>query len=83
MRRHPDTTFMQLPAQLCSETERLQSEIKELKERLNNTERLLQKESSQNMEVNTDFTLCNTVQYNCMYEIKLKYSSSSKLLTNF
>ncbi|XP_021916762.1 myosin heavy chain, non-muscle-like isoform X3 [Zootermopsis nevadensis] len=50
MRRHPDTTFMQLPAQLCSETERLQSEIKELKERLNNTERLLQKESSQNME---------------------------------
>jgi hypothetical protein len=55
---------MHLPDQLCSETERLQSEIKELKERLNNTERLLQKESSQDMEVNTDFTLRNIAQYN-------------------
>jgi hypothetical protein len=52
MRRHPHTTSMQLPDTLRSETERLQSEIKELKERLNSAERLLHKESIQDIKVN-------------------------------
>jgi hypothetical protein len=63
MRRHPGTTFVQVPNPLHSETERLQSEIKELKERLNNTERLLHKESVKAVKVNTNFQLCNNEQY--------------------
>jgi hypothetical protein len=59
MRRHPNVAFIQLPDTLRSETERLQSEIKELKERLNNAERLLHKESIQDVKVNTRFPLCN------------------------
>ncbi|XP_023705061.1 uncharacterized protein LOC111863203 isoform X2 [Cryptotermes secundus] len=50
VRRHPHITFMHLPDTLRSETERLQSEIKGLKERLNNTERLLHKESIQDIK---------------------------------
>lgn len=52
MRRHPHITFTQLPDALRSETERLQSEIKGLKERLNSAERLLHKESIQDIKVN-------------------------------
>lgn len=63
MRRHPHITFMQLPDTLRSETERLQSEIKGLKERLNNTERLLHKESIQDIKVNTHFPISNNQLY--------------------
>ena len=63
MRRHPGITFVHLTNPSHSETERLQSEIKELKERLNNTERLLHKESVKAIKVNTNFQLCNKEQY--------------------
>ena len=76
LRRHPGITFAQLPNPLHSETERLQSEIKELKDRLNNTERLLHKESVKAIKVNKNFQLCNKEQYIVwhMYETKYVYT---------
>jgi hypothetical protein len=65
--------FMQLPNPMHSETERLQSEIKELKERLNNTERLLHKESVEAIKVNTNFQLCNKEQYIIWHVYETKY----------
>ncbi|KAJ9591405.1 hypothetical protein L9F63_002011 [Diploptera punctata] len=50
-RRHPDMPFSMPADTLRSETERLQLEIKELKERLNSAERLIHKESEQQSEV--------------------------------
>jgi len=63
LRRHPGITFTQLPNPSHSDTERLQSEIKELKERLNNTERLLHKESVKAIKVKKNFQLCKKEQY--------------------
>jgi hypothetical protein len=68
---------MQLPDTLRSETERLQSEIKELKERLNNTERLLHKESIQDIKVSTHFPLCNNEL--CSIRLVYKKQSSDKV----
>ncbi|PSN33890.1 hypothetical protein C0J52_09559 [Blattella germanica] len=50
-RRHPGIMFSMPLDPVRSETERLQSEIKELKERLNSTERLLQKESGHDVKI--------------------------------
>lgn len=69
MRRHPG---MQLPNPSHSETERLQSEIKELKERLNNTERLLHKESVQEIKVNTNSNFAT--RSSILYDICMKPS---------
>ena len=63
MQRHPGITFAQLPNPSHSENECLQSEIKELKERLNNTERLLHKETVKVTEVNKNFQLSKKEQY--------------------
>lgn len=82
MRRHPHIAFMQLPDTLRSETERLQSEIKGLKERLNNTERLLHKESIQDVKVNTHFPLCNNQLYSTRL-VYMKQSSHIVKISNF
>jgi regulator of replication initiation timing len=64
MRRHPGITFMQLPDPMHSENEHLRLEIKELKERLSDTERQLHRDAIQDNEVNIDFTLCNNEHHN-------------------
>jgi len=69
LRCHSGITFAQLPNTSHNETEHLRSEIKELKERLNNTDRLLHKESVKAIKVNktSNFAKRSSILYDiCM-----------------